>query len=435
MLHRMQNRNKIIKYITSSEKISLLLTLALLSAPRSWSLYPIWLFLLSGLIHWILDFRNLSKKLKANWFIVIPPVTYFAVQLCSTFLMGASVGQLVNRLLFILIPLFGFPFFITSDFKRYFHSFIKAYIAGIIFVAFYLIIHAFYMVHLITPEGHTFFQHCVNHFDMFTASNFSVFEHPSYFSMKIIWCLILIYLLTDEFKFSKFVYSLLFIFLSTLVFLLASKAAIVVWLVLISYIIITYLKNKIHRLVLYGSTAIFVLLVSFLAIHEINRVKGFISGINKGLKQENIDWKNLDQRTREWYSATQLIKEKPLTGFGLHDVDNRMVQEYHKHGWEEEATLNLNAHNQFLEAQMTFGIAGSLSLLWMLLTPLIIRRNRKYPQMCMALILLISFFLLFESMFNRQWGIMFFVLFYCMLLLDNNVEENDLSISTKLQAI
>jgi O-antigen ligase len=201
-----------------------------------------------------------------------------------------------------------------------------------------------------------------------------------------------------------------------LIFLLASKAAIVIWLVIISYIVITYLKNKTHRLILYVATGIFVLLVSFLAIHEINRVKSFISGINRGLKQENIDWKNLDQRTREWYSAMQLIKEKPLTGFGLYDVEKRMGQEYLKHGWEEEAASNLNAHNQFLEAQMTFGIAGSLSLLWMLLTPLLIIRNLKYQLMSGALIFLISFFLLFESMFNRQWGIMFFVLFYCILV-------------------
>jgi O-antigen ligase len=423
-------KDKIIGIITSSEQISLLLVLVLLSAPRSWSLYPLWVFLFAGLLHWIMDFRNLVEKLIRSWLVVVPPIIYFTVQLLITFFGGDSLRLLVPRLLFIIVPLLGFPFFISPVIKRSFPVFVKTFIAGVLLVAFYLMINALYQVHSINQEGRTFFQSCADHFDMFTASNLSVFEHPSYFSMKIIWSLVLIYFMTKELKFSRLISSLLFILLSALVFLLASKAAIILWLVFTSFIIITYLKKNVHILVLYGSTSILILLIALLAIHEINRVRSFVSGIKTGLMQEKIDWKNLDQRTREWYSACQLIKERPLSGFGLHDTENRMVQEYRKHGWEEEATLNLNAHNQLLEAQMTFGIAGSLSLLWMLLAPLIIGRNRRCPQLSKSFIILISFFLLFESMFNRQWGIMFFILFYCMLIIDNNVKENDLPVST-----
>ena len=103
---------------------------------------------------------------------------------------------------------------------------------------------------------------------------------------------------------------------------------------------------------------------------------------------------------------------------------------YQKYGFNEEADLKLNAHNQYLEAQMTFGIAGTLSLFWMLLTPLIFRKRLRFKELTFPFIGLTAFFLVFESMFNRQWGIMFFVLFYCVLILNDNIKENDFTIST-----
>jgi len=51
----------------------------------------------------------------------------------------------------------------------------------------------------------------------------------------------------------------------------------------------------------------------------------------------------------------------------------------------------------------------------MLLTPLFLGRKLKYPNLASAFVVMISFFLVFESMFNRQWGIMFFILFYFIL--------------------
>jgi len=36
---------------------------------------------------------------------------------------------------------------------------------------------------------------------------------------------------------------------------------------------------------------------------------------------------------------------------------------------------------------------------------------------------MMTFFLMFESMFVRQWGIMFFTLFYCILLIPSKELE------------
>ena len=105
-----------------------------------------------------------------------------------------------------------------------------------------------------------------------------------------------------------------------------------------------------------------------------------------------------------------------------------MVEEYLKNGWVEEARLRLNAHNQFLETQMTFGIPGTLSLLWMLFTPLIFRKRLMYSKLATAFVLMMTFFLMFESMFVRQWGIMFFTLFYCILVIPPK-DKNDVQLN------
>jgi O-antigen ligase len=165
------------------------------------------------------------------------------------------------------------------------------------------------------------------------------------------------------------------------------------------------------------------LTVTYLSVKYIDRINSFIVNTSRGISKEKIDWKNLDQRTREWYTAIQIIKSEPVLGVGIAKIDNRMVAEYRKNGFNDEADLNLNAHNQFLEAQMTFGIAGVISLLWMLLTPVLFRKQIKYPKLAIAFILIISFYLLFESMLNRQWGIMFFLLFYYIEVLSTADSE------------
>jgi O-antigen ligase len=160
---------------------------------------------------------------------------------------------------------------------------------------------------------------------------------------------------------------------------------------------------------------------------EIQRIEKFITTVRSDLSSTQIDWKNIDQRTREWYSSTQIIKENPVFGTGLLKAQDMMVEEFLRNGFKDEADLKLNAHNQFLEAQMTFGIAGTLSLLCMLLVPLVFRKRLKYQDLTASFISLISFYLLFESLFNRQWGIMFFLLFYCILIISSrNIQSQKL---------
>jgi O-antigen ligase len=392
----------------------LLITLFLVSFPRSWSLWPLGFFLGTGLALWITDFNNHYLQLKKYILVVLPPVIYFLMHLVSVLVQGGSVIMLVDRLMFLLVPVFGLPLFIllTSEDKI---LIFKVFIAGIISVTIILIIRILIFVHKLVPEDMSFFEYSVIHRYWYFTAYLSVFENPTYLSMKIIWVLLIFILIYDRLKINITITLIISVVLSVFIFFLSSRASIVFWLLTIIFFLIRLSLKRVIKPVLLLLFIPFILVLTGISVRQIPRVRESVNDIRVKLSKGNIDWKNIDQRTREWYTAIQIIKEKPLAGAGYVKIKDRIKDEYLRNGFYEEAKLQMNAHNQFLEAQMTFGIAGTLSLLWMLLTPLLLRKRFEYPQLAVALVLMMSFFLMFESMFNRQWGIMFFLLFYFIL--------------------
>lgn len=409
------NRQRIIRILTDGGIIFLAISLLLISAPRSWSLFPLGLFLGAGLGLWITDFTNVKTKLAADWRLSLPPVLYFIIHLFSILFQGGGIFLLENRLMFLLLPIFGMPLFCSDLFGQRVIIILKAFISGIFIVCIFIFIRAIYLTINDYNFEVTFLQNIKGNKEIFFFTNLSILEHPSYLAMKINWVIIILTWFKSRIIKNRLLRIIIISLLSLVIFLIASKSGIVIWLFIMVALIIINIRNNPYKFLLYILTIPFFLVLSYRIIVDIDRVGAFLNSMKTGLNKENIDWKNLDQRTREWYSSIQLIKENPITGIGLANVEERMVAEYLKHGWEEEALYRFNAHNQFLEAQMTFGIAGTLSLIWMLLTPLIVRKRSGFPHLTTVFVFLISFLLMFESMFNRQWGIMFFMIFYFVL--------------------
>jgi len=73
-----------------------------------------------------------------------------------------------------------------------------------------------------------------------------------------------------------------------------------------------------------------------------------------------------------------------------------------------------NAHNQYIDTFVALGLPGLLVLLALLLWPFIYAiKKGHYLLLSLVLILLVSLF--FESMINRQAGVMFFAFFLPMI--------------------
>ena len=397
-----------------------------ISYPRTWSLYLLgsWLFL--NFILWMKNPEKNANDFLSKLWILLPLVFYFFIQLANIFLRRDDLKNIETQLMFFLVPFLGSPFFNMKDFKNNINKIFKFYIYGLFSVSVILLMIAIICFIKFYNIENNFFENFKSNVRCFFYVDFSRFEHPTYLSMKVIWALLLIAFFMYR-SMRKLLVGFTFFLFTVIIFLLASKAGIIILTIIILWLLFSYINKKIRKdffrylIFLFITSAIFI--SAFRIAREISRINIFINQLKSGFSQSEVNWKNLDQRTREWYCAIQLIKEKPIFGHGIEKVEDRMVEEYLKNRWVEEASLRYNAHNQFLETQMTYGIPGTLSLLWMLFTPIIFRKRLMYPKLATAFVLMMTFFLMFESMFVRQWGIMFFTLFYCILLIPSKELE------------
>jgi len=315
--------------------------------------------------------------------------------------------------MFILVPIFGFPFFSKCLDKPNLRKILLSYIAGITIIGIFLLLRLSFII--LSEANCNIIAYLRENMFSYLSDGFSGHEHPTYFSLKIVWIFILFYLMKDGLEIKKYVWILILLLLSFNIFLLSSKAGMLSWMIVNTLFFALFINKKVNNKIIKYSMVTVFFAVAFYLIFKNDRFKLYVDQVQINLEAEKVDWKNLDQRTREWYTSYNLIIEKPLIGYGRNKIEGKMVESYNKYGFKLEADLKMNAHNQFLETQATFGLLGTLSLLWILLTLVIFRNRFRYENLCLAFFILISFYLSIESMFNRQWGIMFFLLFYFIL--------------------
>ena len=392
--------------------ISMAATLVLMPFPRSWSLYSLGLFIVCGFWAWVADFKIQWNLMKKQYLLILPFILLFLLHFIFVIAYGDGISKLEDRLMLILVPIFGLPLFASDLFRKKIKYLYLAFIAGILIIIVYQI---FYEVYLIIDElgfrnGLRYLTEqpgkCFNRFTL------SLFEHTSYISMKVLWAVILVMLLGNEIHFKRIISALIVAFLSVIVFLLASRAGIIAWLVVLILLSTRMIRN---RYVLYTVFIGLILVTAFFTKNN-SKTVSFYNQVGRNINQEKVDWKNFDVRTRIWFSAAKVIKENPFFGVGPDHVRERLTQEYSKEKYEIETESEYNAHNQFLEVQLGYGIAGTFIFLWMFFLLRIHRKRMQYPLLSTMLMVVLFINFLFESMLNRQWGLMFFMIFYCLML-------------------
>lgn len=133
----------------------------------------------------------------------------------------------------------------------------------------------------------------------------------------------------------------------------------------------------------------------------------------KGLAQGNSS----DDRLVITQTALQTIGENLPWGVGVGDrIDELQVR--FKQNTSDQAIIDrhFNPHNQFLDTLLSTGVIGLLVLLSLVAIPFFVeKRDNVY---LLLFISITAFCALFESILERQMGIQFFCLFYCLLLVD-----------------
>lgn len=117
-----------------------------------------------------------------------------------------------------------------------------------------------------------------------------------------------------------------------------------------------------------------------------------------------------------WTISTNMIYENPF-GVGLGDENDLLMREYYKHGYSGYAERRLNPHQQFLQTGISIGWLGIIVLLTLFVS-LIIASYRTNDLALYIGAICISVSCLFESMLERQVGVIFLsiLLFYIAMV-------------------
>ncbi|MEX0997216.1 MAG: O-antigen ligase family protein [Flavobacteriaceae bacterium] len=140
-------------------------------------------------------------------------------------------------------------------------------------------------------------------------------------------------------------------------------------------------------------------------------------GFNTKHKVSDIgqDYHKISLRSMMWGSSIDLIKEKPLFGYGAGVEKIQLEKQYEKRGYQIPA---YNAHNQFLSTTIQFGLIGLiilLSIFYFLFKCAIIDKSQS--TFLVTLIMLAS--MSTESYLEIQQGSFYFAIFASLLIIEN----------------
>jgi O-antigen ligase len=256
----------------------------------------------------------------------------------------------------------------------------------------------------------------------FFYTSFSQNHHPSYLALFFtLGVAILLEMAISRDKingFSKIVLYTGALILSLGIIQLSSKAGII-GLIMVIIIITIFHSSRAKKT--FNSWVFMLVSITMLgsSIFVMKPVlKRFIAA-ETSLKQESKQTNSKGstfQRLEVWRSSINVIKEHPFAGVGTGDVKDALLKEYKAHSYEQAYKLKLNSHNQFLQTSIALGIGGLIIFMALLLIA-IYNAIRQKNIIFIIFLSLSAFHFLFESMLERQAGLVFFAFFYCFLMI------------------
>jgi len=163
----------------------------------------------------------------------------------------------------------------------------------------------------------------------------------------------------------------------------------------------------------------------FLAVQQLDLLKSDYNAVRKELNAyfSNTDAyieanKNspgsVNARLLIWNVSIEMIADHPF-GVGTGDGKDVLMDYYRQKGMDAFADRQLNPHCQYLQTAVAVGIIPALLLLFAM--GYFMRMGFRYKNY--FLLILVATFAtgcLFESILERQWGIIFFLFFLSVIL-------------------
>lgn len=260
---------------------------------------------------------------------------------------------------------------------------------------------------------------------------FSIFLHPTYFTMYL--NLALLFLVQDTVSENKIILHsgkiriLLFFILMTGVILLNARLAMTtVFITLFVFgIAETIKRNKTKQLLMRFIIQI-VLIVGI--VFSLLRLYNRFDQIANVVQNKNSTDGVLDTAAHVYYNSTvtrlalmkngiTVFKNNFIFGVGSGDVIQESVKELNRSKLDYLSKHYTGAHNQYLQTAMSIGIFGLILLVLCITFPLVdYYRSKNYLAICFVIIVFIN---AFGDTILRASSLYFFVFFGCYLYVQN----------------
>ena len=260
-----------------------------------------------------------------------------------------------------------------------------------------------------------------NHFEY---TFFSYILHPTYFAMYVDFAIVV--LLFDNKpngnERNKIINISLFIFLSLIVIMLASKTGtILLGMIIIVFVVHQMIINKksVFGPIIFSSFVLLILLAIKFFPYTIERIK---TGIYIFTHTEQINAESSESnavRVLIWKTDMDAVKRFWIYGTGTGDVTDELVKLYIGKNYLQLADERLNAHSQIFQTTIALGFAGTAVLfLGFIASALISFKSKNNILLIFTAIAFITFTV--ESMLEVQAGVMFYSFINSMLIFNHN---------------
>ncbi|HOY32087.1 MAG TPA: O-antigen ligase family protein [Bacteroidales bacterium] len=311
----------------------------------------------------------------------------------------------------VKLSLFLFPVLFFSGSKSISETrisyILKSFVSGCLVITVFLLGRAFYF----------YFQ---NHeFVRLTYTGLSFFMSPSYLAMYLNFSVMIIFFSFFDGIKSKiilFLHAFLMLFFAGFIVLLSSKSGIITMAFSIIFIFIYLVIRKKY---FFLSVLTLILMVSVFLVLKFATVttERMMTAIDTFMNYQtvpNTAEESTSERILVWRASAEIIKNNPLLGVGTGDVKEELLHEYQNEHISYAIEKSINAHNQYLQTAVAIGLIGLLVLLFSLFVPMF-RAVAHHHWIYFVFLFLIVMNLLFESMLERQAGVVFYAFFNALL--------------------
>ncbi len=361
------------------------------------------------IITWFLEanFKNKFKNLAKNKLLFLPILFYLLhiIGLAYSNNIDSAFFNLQVKLSLLIFPVlfFGSNYLYKANYK----IFLLSFVTGCFIISSIYLSRAFYF-------------YLADNCNLFFYYDLSIFEHPTYLSMYLAFAIAILFYLIASNKFKnkstfKILFQFLIVFFSVMIFLLSSKAGIICgFIVLFSTLLLRIIKSrKLFPKILLLTSVVLLFIFALKYNFRFKAVENVIKNAQSEISITTVESSSI--RILIWKVSLELIKDNFLIGVGTGDVKDELMEKYKTKEIISAESKQLNVHNQFLETFVGLGIIGFIILTLLFVIPFIAGIKEKNILLILFLII-VGFNLLFESMLNRQAGVVFFAFFYSFLV-------------------